>query len=341
MGAYGWGTKRSVADWLFAEGYRFEFHQAVRLLELLYPHKAPVGLAFDPGREIVRFSSSPGLAFPQSEIDTAEPALDGAPAAMTVNFMGLAGLFGPLPTAYTELVLERLARKDTAMRDFLDMFNHRLVSLAYRARRLHRIALETRSAEQSPLAPFLFGVVGLQTGGLKGRMEVEDRSLLRFAGIIAHRARSMAGLEAVVGEYFDIPVRGAQFRGGWLHIGPRQQTRIGRAGRNNALGETVVLGSRSWDQSRAFTLHIGPVSHECLLRFLPGGEAFSRLCALVRFYAGNNIAYSVRITVDTASVPPLRIGRDNDARLGWTTWLGENGPPTGREYRVRLARREV
>ncbi|MDX6272686.1 MAG: hypothetical protein QOD28_3909, partial [Acidobacteriota bacterium] len=41
MGAYGWGKKSSVIEWLFAEGYRFDFFQAVRLLEILNSPSKP------------------------------------------------------------------------------------------------------------------------------------------------------------------------------------------------------------------------------------------------------------------------------------------------------------
>ena len=33
---YGWGKATTVEDWLFAEGHRFDFFQAVRLLEIIY-----------------------------------------------------------------------------------------------------------------------------------------------------------------------------------------------------------------------------------------------------------------------------------------------------------------
>ncbi len=32
---YGWGKKTTVEDGLFAEGHRFDFFQAVRLLEII------------------------------------------------------------------------------------------------------------------------------------------------------------------------------------------------------------------------------------------------------------------------------------------------------------------
>ena len=43
MAAFGWQREKSVHEWLFTEAYRFDFFQAVRLLELIFPESAPVG----------------------------------------------------------------------------------------------------------------------------------------------------------------------------------------------------------------------------------------------------------------------------------------------------------
>ena len=129
MATYGWGSDRAVADWLFAEGYRFDFYQAVKLLELLRPDATPVAEGSEPANEPVRFASAVSLAFPASEVAAVHhQAEDGQPPVMTVNFLGLAGARGPLPPVFSELILERLRARDTAMRDFLDIFNHALIN---------------------------------------------------------------------------------------------------------------------------------------------------------------------------------------------------------------------
>jgi Type VI secretion, TssG len=106
MARYGWRGDSSLEDELFAEPYRFEFFQAVRLLELRSRgiDSAPAAA----GDDVVRFRASYDLSFPPSEIRELAKAGPDSPPRMTVSFFGAGGLDGPLPTSFTEAILERL-----------------------------------------------------------------------------------------------------------------------------------------------------------------------------------------------------------------------------------------
>ena len=61
-------TSNSLADVLFEEPYRFEFFQAVRLLERIEPERHAVGRYSEPASEAVRFRTRVALSFPPSQI---------------------------------------------------------------------------------------------------------------------------------------------------------------------------------------------------------------------------------------------------------------------------------
>src|SRR5271154_1138846 len=46
----------------------FEFFQAVRLIERLLPHRAPVGRFVSPDKEVMRFNAHCSFSFPASSI---------------------------------------------------------------------------------------------------------------------------------------------------------------------------------------------------------------------------------------------------------------------------------
>ena len=86
MATYGWRQKHSVEEWLFEESYRFDFFQAVRLLEKLYPERIPVAEGSDPRSAVVWFKGKTHLNFPASDIEKITPSeRPDFPAKMHVN----------------------------------------------------------------------------------------------------------------------------------------------------------------------------------------------------------------------------------------------------------------
>ena len=330
MAAKSWRTDPSVEQVLFEEGYRFDFFQAVRLLERLYPDGQPVGQDVNPAREVVRFHAHQSLSFPPSAIHQLLPPEHGSgPAHMTVAFMGLTGPLGALPRHYTELLLERLRyHRDRTLRDFLDLFNHRLITLFYRAWEKYRVPIAyeralLKGAGEDRFSLYLFDLIGLGTAGLRGRMAVNDGALLFYAGLLAQRPHSASALCGILQDYFGVPVTVAQFVGEWLPLATTDRSCLGMGATNNALGSTAVCGDRVWDQQATFRLQLGPLPYAAFCRFLPTGSALQPLLGMTRFYAGEESDFTVQLTLKAAEVPGCRLGETGAQapRLGWSTWL--------------------
>jgi type VI secretion system protein ImpH len=322
-------TDPSVAELLFEEGYRFEFFQAVRLLERLYPGRLPVGRHANPAKEAVRFRALLSLTFPPSAIhEVVHSDDDKQPAEAVVAFMGLTGLMGVLPRHYTELLLERVRYKDFTLRDFLDIFNHRMISLFYRAWEKYRFPIAYERARPSsgdydPFSICLFHLIGMGTEGLRGRLKSGDEALLYYSGLVAQQPRSASALQALLGDFFAAPVAVAQFIGAWLTLESENRTRLGSSDANNRLGTTAILGSKCWDQQAGFRLIIGPLTFKQFREFLPSGGAFGALIELTRFFIGMTLDFDVQLVLKAAEVPGCRLGSPGPQalRLGWSSWL--------------------
>ena len=103
MGAHEWPESSTVAEKLFAEGHKFEFSHAVRLLEILSGATPGLGTQSDPTREALRIRSEMSLSFPSSALKEVRPGeREGDNAEMEITFLGLAGVLGLLPYAFTE-----------------------------------------------------------------------------------------------------------------------------------------------------------------------------------------------------------------------------------------------
>lgn len=331
MNNYGWGKTTAVEDGLFAEGHRFDFFQAVRLLEILHTtggkRLSPPGEGADPTKEIVHFRSSVTLDFPASDIahlkrskDTHKGAQTEAPAEMSVNFLGLAGCLGALDIPSTELVIQRASQNDKSLKEFLDIFNHRLVSLLYQIRKHHRVGLGSDTPGQDRVAQYLYSLIGMGTSHLRGRMHIRDRALLYYAGILAQEPRSMAGLQRIITDYFKVEVKITPFVGQWCDLEESQWTTIGPSGANQRLGrDTVVLGTQVWDQHARFEIELGPLGREGFESFLPTEWRFGVLCDLVRFYVKDEFEFNVRLILKRNEIPKVKFSML--PTLSWTSWL--------------------
>ena len=322
MATHGWGTDRSVEEFLLEQGHRFGFCQAVKLLEMVHGDKMSVGTTPDPLQETLRFKSNVRLDFAPSEVDSVTKEPGRRQPKMLVSFMGLAsGANAPLPASYIELILDRINKKDTAFRDFLDIFNHRLVSLMYRAYKKFHVGFDFKRPDQDRVSSMLFSLAGMNTPNLQGRMHAKDRALLLYTGILCQQPHSMAGLETILSHYFQVKVRGRPFCGKWYNLEEDQYTYIGASGQNQVLGEDAVLGKRVWDQQGKFRLYLGPLTLNQFLDILPVGHGYVPLCELTRFFAGQEFDFDLNLILKSGEVPRSRIGRENGPRLGWTSWL--------------------
>lgn len=343
MGAASGQSRPSLIETLFAEPRRFSFLQAVRILEWVgrrrdarEKRRAPVGTRADPQDEVVRFRAQQSLAFPPTEIVAldANEAVPGAPPEMTVSFFGLTGPSGALPLHYTALVVRALRQRGGSLRDFLDLFNHRLISLFLRASGKYRLPLAYERSHEpggDPVSAVLRGIVGLGSKGVQNRLLSGDETLLHYAGLYGHFPRSAAGLEAVLSDYFARPVRVEQFFGRWIALSADEQTalpsRANPEGAYGQLGGGATIGGRAWDVQGSFRLHIGPLDYVQFLKFMPDGEDLRRLVELTELYVGPGLMFDVKLTLRREEVPMLHLGGAGGARLGWNSWLA-SAPPT-------------
>lgn len=315
-------SRKPLDQQLFDEPYAFEFFQAVRLLERVFKERKPVGGDALPVDEIVRFRSRIAFDFPASEIQELRKVDSeaGERTEMIVNFMGVAGVSGVLPTHYTELVLDRVRHRDDTLWDFLDMFTHRAVSLFYQAWCKYRFPVGYERGNDD-FTGFLFDFAGLGSRGLRGRMHHDDEGLLPFVGLIAQKPHSQNALENIIGDQFGVPAHIDQFFGQWIELGPEDVTRLGTA--NSVLGKNAIAGSSVWDQQSKFRVRLGPMEFKRFQAFLPTGSAHKALLSVVRFMAGDEFDSDIQLVLDAKQVPGtvLTTRAIRKPMLGWTSWL--------------------
>ena len=57
------------------------------------------------------------------------------------------------------------------------------------------------------------------------------------------------------------------------------------------------------------------------MTFLPIGEKFSVLVAIVKLMLQDPLEFEIELSVKLKGIPQLQLQPSNESRLGWTTWL--------------------
>ncbi len=297
---------------------RMDFFQTLRLIENAYPELPRIGTSLRSRDDAVRYGQDPSLIFHASALGAFTRTSGEARARLAVNFFGLMGANGALPTHITEYVRDRLRNGgDATLRAFLDVFHHRLLSLFYRARATAEPVISLDRADGDRFSVFVGSLFGIGAPALRERDSIGDFAKLHFAGLLANKNRPASGLVSILSAYFGLPVRLEQFVGHWMRLPMEIRSRLGSRDEGNRLGVSTVMGGTVWDCQHKFRLVFGPLDHEDYCRLLPGGDSMQRLQAWIASYAGGALDWDVRLVLKAAATPPLQLGR---ARLGWTSW---------------------
>ena len=213
------------------------------------------------------------------------------------------------------------AEQPVRLWEFLDLFNHRFLSLFHRAWQKYRFPVVYESGGDDPFADGLFALIGVGTAGLRGRLSVSDDALLLYAGLIAQRPHSASAIEGILRDYFGVPVATRQFVGQWLDLEPDDASKLGA--RNSRLGVDLVCGDHVWNNQSRFRIRLGPLGFTSFRAFLPRGDGWKPLNDFVRFLVGVEYDFDVQLVLKKEEIPECHLKSDAPAppMLGWTTWL--------------------
>ncbi len=331
MEAKGWG-RDSPVDKLFSQVDRYEFTKALCLLEFLESAKEP---PFASAK--VKFNSSTALSFMAAPLDSVEWVVDKSQVANIIQVQssefGLFGSGGVLPFHYVELLQKRAHEGEYALQAFLDLFNHHLLRLFYKAQKKYRLYYNfnpqhTKTAHDI-VPKCLRALMGLESAKKGIESHVDADSLLFYSGFLTQHTRSVAALESLVAAYFSVQAKLQCFQGGWQQLAAADCTRLTvRENEKNyhCLGSSAVIGSRLWSIQNKFRLTLGPMSYADFLQFLPGARFNHQLKDLVNLFARLEWEYDVQLVLRAADIPDCQLITNDGYQLGRNTWLLSKKP---------------
>lgn len=324
---------------LLARAPRMSFMQLCRLLEVRAPDRPGLGTRDTPEHEPVRFGGWPRAGFPAGEVaavDCGDPRGDSEPRMPPVvrtTFMGLYGVDAAMPPHFVDDIVLREEGHEV-VESFLDCFNHRFVTLLYRAWKKYRYPESFREGGTDSHSRNLLCLVGFGWGEKPKRAGLHDSRMLALLGLLTLKTRTPEGLAGVIALAVPgVAVRVDEFFPAVTGAGkPRPLTscpsvREQADGAPGGLGKGYVLGRRLAYRSRAARATLHPGNAQQAHDLLPGAWLNRELLAFVRLYVGVKADIHLRMQVSSTIAPLPTIGTiaavsaGPAPRLGWTTVL--------------------
>lgn len=286
----------------------------------------------------LRFRVNPNLSFPSGDIESIAFHGEGeeSRAEVMLNLMGLHGSASPLPAYFTEFIAQH-QDEENALRDFFDIFNHRFISILHAVWQKYRYHLRYERDSADALSRHFLGFIGMGEESMRKAEKLQWARLLSYAGLISFKGNAAGSLESILQHYFshaDLSIIACIQRR--VEIPSDQLNRLGLS--NSRLSEDCLIGFSVPDQTGKFRVRISSLNWERFNAFLPDGRIFSELKNLVRFVMPTRLVFDVELCLKPEDIPAMHIGGKSLNRLGWSSWLGDNGDgvvllePTHQEF---------
>jgi type VI secretion system protein ImpH len=355
---------------LLARAPHMSFMQLCRLFEMRAPDRPGFGTRDTVEHEAVRFRPRPRLGFPAGEVaavefDDSHDSHDGhrshasgvyrdhardrdpyrdnpPPPTVRTTFMGLYGVDAAMPPHMIDDIALREEGHE-ALEAFLDQFNHRFVTLLFRAWKKYRYPESFRAGGADAHSLNLLCLAGFGWGDKPARAGLPASRILALLGLMIQRTRTPEGLAGVIAlaapgvrvrvdEFWPVATQtGAQDP---LMSTATQGGATAHEGGRRGLGRGYVLGKRMIYRSRAVRATLCPADARQAHDLLPGAWLHRELFAYLRLYVGVKADVHLRMTISSTLAPQPMIGTRGSSdfpdanagaapapRLGWTTVL--------------------
>lgn len=338
----------NLVEQLQTEPHRFDFFQAARMLEraaCLHPDEGEfatdnVGSLARPDQESIHFNARTSLAFNGTDVtkisqkrisnyDTEDNSV--LQWQMEVAMMGLTGSQGVMPYYLSEIVLSELRKKSSALKDYLDLFNHRTISMFYEAWHKYQLAPSYERSQQEGtgkedlFTDALLSIAGIGLSEQKYRSSIPDEQIAGFAGHFGRTICSGESLRSTISGMFGLNIEIDQFQGQWYDLPSDVHCRFPDAdhpmGTNTQLGVSTVIGSRCYQAQNKFSVIIRPTNEEEFMALAPGSKRLEELKSFIKLSVGGEQDFDLEIKLSDDVIPLKHLFESENYRplLGWNT----------------------
>ncbi len=296
--------------------------QAIRVtiiyLKMFYPKESVENLY----KKIV-FKANPSLTFQKSEIKSIEfvEVNKNVKVEITLNFLGIFGSSSPLPSHYSELVLDSF-ETDKILYDFLNLFNHHLQRFIYPIWEKHRYYVQYRSDLRDKFSKYVLSFLGLHSNTIENNSSLNFLKLLPYVGILSMKHKSAGTLKSILRHYLshdDIEI--LQCIPDKYKIPSWQYSSLGLE--NNSLGTNFLIGESVISKNAKFRVLLKNVDTDDLIKYSILGKKMKELDDLISFSLKEPLKYEVCLEIKEDKKTQFKLAENSKNFLGINCWIGE------------------
>ncbi|MBO4643592.1 MAG: type VI secretion system baseplate subunit TssG [Alphaproteobacteria bacterium] len=299
-----------------------DFFELVRRIGHGRPDLPRLGKAARPTQENVRFGQTPYLHFPPTEVAEIRQGNGSAEALIMTYFFGLLGVNGPMPLEFTDYVFQRSHNYyDQTWRRFLDIINHRFLTLFYRAWAENEQAVSFDRADDDKITDIVRALAGTPSD-----MSSVNRTFpyltANYANHFGRSVKSCSSLEEILRNVMKVDLVVKDFVVSSYDIPKNARCHLGHR-ESSVLGKNIQLGRTYMSATREFEIEVGPVSFAECCKWAPGRKGFDVINRIVTAYLDRPLEYSLTFIVIGKTIPEVRFeGKDKGVRLGQGFLIG-------------------
>ncbi|MDR1983103.1 MAG: type VI secretion system baseplate subunit TssG [Holosporaceae bacterium] len=291
--------KLSLKEELLSNPAQFSFEMAAKILEF--------GSETSFGKEInflgAPFKTRNIYSFYLRGTEIEKISMEDEVPVIYTERLSISGLNAPLPTPYAELIFMRTREKDTAMSDFINAFNARLLGISYQISKRRYLSIQQHNKINCPLLKTIATFLGESSATM-------DRRMSRFLYLFWIKEKSAAGLETLIFSFLHFKTRVKQIQTFWADR--REIYRLG----DLKLGNNSELGTKFSLSSFGIEINLTHKNYDKIFQLINNKKYLHDLKFLIQKYIGDFFYYTLSVTPE--SVPPLKMG---ESYLGKTSWM--------------------
>ena len=306
-----WQQKIDIKKQLLEQSSKFSFVQAIRLLELDSKSSA--------NKKEIRVHPRLSLDFPNSDITEIKEF--EAFIKLTVTFMGLYGESSPLPTFYTESLLDEELNDSSVMRDFIDIFNMPIYQTYFKVWKKNRLGIRLNEFNDRRVLDLLHSFSGMPQEHLRQKYK-NHHSLLKYASLNMQFPRSAEALRILISNIIGHEsVEIEQCIEQMASIPVSQHCSLGI--KNTELDDNLHLGSKIKDRMGKFRISITELDIQSFNELLPGTSTFQNLVQEIGLYITKSLDWEMQLCLKNSAFQAIVLGEKQESKLGLNTWLGD------------------